>query len=373
LRAALLEPPRLETALEEWRESTSLEHVDYASLTILPLHYRNLLRHGVASDLRDRLQGVYRRSWQRNQLLLQALQYALVALREAGVETSLMKGVPLALRHYADLGARVMGDADLVVRRADVWRALETLEGADWKPDRPVTVQVLSSLGGVNLRDPQGRVIDLNWHILPDNYDPRLDEALWQAAETMEVGRELARCLNPTDHLLEVLCHGLSWAANAPLHWLADAMVLLRTEEHTLVWDRLIEQASRNQRVQTVRAALRYLAAVFDAPVPVPALARLEELRVGLGERAAFWCAERSGPSWPWGRAPLVAASYLRSSRARGQRPGVLDFLRFLSARADCSPAQWLGRASLEGWRHVRGSVAIAARRLLDNPGQVRV
>jgi len=366
LQAALLPSPQLERALERWRGSTSLERLDYSTLTILPLLYRNLLRHQVASDLRERLSGVYRWSWHRNQLLLARLERAIASLRDAGVETLTIKGVPLAIRTYGDLGARVMGDADLVVRRDAVERALDALESAGWRAERPITEQLLASLGGVNLRDRQGRVIDLHWHILLDSYDVRRDEALWQAADTIHVGREPVRSLTPTDHLLEVVAHGLSWAANPPLHWVADAVMLLRTEQSELDWTRLLDQATANRRVPALRDGLRYLATVFDAPVPAPVLDRLEALPVDPAQRVAFWLAGHSGPGWPWGRAPLVAASYMRASRAHGRRPGVRGFLRFVGTRADCTPARWLVQACIDGLRHARRSLSIALSRVRE-------
>ena len=353
LRAALVGPPHLVSALERW-QATAREPLDHASLTLLPLLYRNLERHRVAPEVRQRLGGFYRWSWHRNQLLLAALERALGVLREADVPAVLMKGVPLALRVYRDVGARVMGDADLVVRRGDIDQALDALAGVGWKPERPVTADLIASLGGVNLHDADGRSIDLHWHVLPDAYDAALDEELLRCAEPVRVGGEAASCLNPADHLLLVISHGLSWAANAPLHWVADAVLLLRREGASVDWDRLVEQAKQSRRVHTVRSGLRYLRERFDAPVPSAAAKRLDAAPTGLGERAGLWFAERSDGAWPWGRAPLVAASYLRASRASGRRPTLAGLTRFLSVRADCPPREWLRRAAVGEWRQLR-------------------
>ena len=353
LRAALLDPPRLQNALDQWQAPTSLDCVDYPSLTILPLLYRNLSRYDVASGLRERIKGVYRWSWHRNQLLLATLCGALAVLRQANVEAFVIKGVPLSLRVYADVGARVMGDADIVVHRDNLQRSLEALGSVGWVPERDVTADLLGSLGGVNVRNKRGHTVDLHWHVLPDNYDTRRDELLLQSAEQIQIGAERAHCLNPTDHLLEVICHGLSWAANSPLHWVADAVTLLRAEQARLDWDRLAEQVELNGRTYTIWSGLQYLVARFDAPVPASALARIERVRVGVRERMGFWFAQRSDDKWPWGRAPVVVASYLRASRAQERRWGPLGLIRFASARADCSPTQWLCSAAIDGCRHL--------------------
>jgi len=362
LRAALAQPPQLATAVYRWCAISSLDSLDYASLTILPLLYRNLCRYDFDRDLRERIKGVYRWSWHRNQLLVAALRGALTGLREAGVEVTVMKGVPLALSVYPDLGARVMGDADLIVRHSCVAEAVEVLTSAGWTAEREIDEATFASLCGVNLRH-RGRCIDLHWHVLPDNFDDRRDDQLLERAVPIEIGEVPVGCLEPADHLLEILCHGLSWAANTPIHWVADATLLLDAERDAIDWDRFVEQARLNRRVRCVHAALRYLAVSFDAHVPSEVLAKFDRLRVGIAERVGFWFAEHSDGDWPWGRAPLVAAMYVRSSRARGRWPGLVGFLRFVSTRADCTPSQWLHRAAADSWRHLRRMVSMMAGR----------
>jgi hypothetical protein len=353
LQAALREPPGLEEALARWSAASALESVDYATLTLLPQLFRNLCRHELEPALRERLKGVYRWSWHRNQLLLQAVSPALAALRRAGIEVIATKGLPLALGVYRDLGARVMGDADLVVRRERAAAAADALASAGWTPEQPLTPAILDAFGAMAFRDARGRAIDLHWHVFPESYDDSPDRAIFERARAIDLGTEAVLGLDPADHLTLILCHGLSWAANTPLHWVADATLLLRQSEGEIDWDRVVGLARSLARIQVARAALRYLVDAHDAPVPAAALAELDRQRAGRGERAAFWFAERSDRAWPWGRAPLVTAIYLRSSRARGRVPGPIDILRFLSARSGCTPREWLRRALVDGGRHV--------------------
>ena len=363
LLAALAGPPRLQAALAAWDAEDALARADYPTLTTLPLLYRNLCRHGVEPALRGQLAGVYRWSWHRNQLLLSSLGEALAALREAGVEVASMKGVPLALYVHRDLGARVMGDADLVVRRHCAAAAIRALAAAGWRAERTLDEPTLASLGGVGCRNARGQVIDLHWHVFPECFDSALDARILDRARPVAVAGEQVLGLDPADHLVLLICHGLSWAANAPLHWVADAVLLLREHGADLDGDRVVELCGALHRTHCVRAALRYLVDRFDAPVPAGLLTQLDRERVGGGERAAFWFAERSGSTWPWGRAPLVAAMYLRSSRAQGRRPGPIRFLRFLSARAGCTPGRWLRRAAVDSTRHLG--------RMLTTPGRL--
>ena len=343
LRAALLAPPQLTDALASWQE-LDRESLDHTTLTILPLLYRNLELHDEAPELRHQLAGYYRWSWHRNQLLLAATKHALGTLHEVGVTPTMMKGVPLTLDIYRDMGVRVMRDVDLVVRRADLDRALHALTGAGWTAQRALTPELTASLGGIELRNSRGLALDLHWHVLQDSYDTSVDETLIDGAEPLTVGSQQVAVLNPTDHLLLVITHGLSWSADPPIHWITDAVMLLRLRGDDIDWQRLTDLSSRTRTLHTLQSGLGFLRQRLGEELPA-GCARLLAARPHRTERLAMWFAQRSAAPWLWGRAPLVAASYLRSRRAKGRWPTPLGLLRFLGARADCSPGEWLRRA----------------------------
>ena len=370
LAGALLPPADAAASLARIASSEPLDEPDFPSLTIYPLLFRNLERHHQDRDLRSRLRGPYRWSWHRNQLLLAAVKPVLATLREAGIAALTIKGLPLALDTYRDLGARVMGDADLVVSRADARRAAGILTEIGWRPVRPVDDRALWALNGVDFVDGGGRRIDLQWTILPDNWDPDLDRPIWDAAEPVDLGGELVRRPEPGDHLLLIVCHGLSWAAGTPVHWVADAVTLLAERGEQIDWDRFIRRASFSRRALLTARGLGYLCSRFSAPVPHAVLRELQAAPIDRRERAAVWLTAHSGPSAPWGRAPLVLASYARSERTRGRRPGPRGFLTFVATRAGCTPRRWLVLACREAAGRLRVTVAAAQRRLV--PAGVR-
>ena len=57
--------------------------------------------------------------------------------------------------------------------------------------------------------------------------------------------------------------------------WVADVVLVLRSEGDTFAWDRFIERVFRGHLAAPVVEALRYLASEFGAPIPAAVLTRL--------------------------------------------------------------------------------------------------
>ena len=92
-----------------------------------------------------------------------------------------VKGVPLALSYYRDIGCRPMNDVDVLVRTdrmADAFRVLGDdgwLGPRDgWQRQPPITAPF--SLTGYHSRrvvSPDGFVVDLHWHLRAQFILPR--------------------------------------------------------------------------------------------------------------------------------------------------------------------------------------------------------
>jgi len=67
LRAALLQGNDAINAWHEWKSSVDIEQLDQGSYRLLPLLYRSLHIDGVEDPLMNKLKGVYRMTWYKNQ------------------------------------------------------------------------------------------------------------------------------------------------------------------------------------------------------------------------------------------------------------------------------------------------------------------
>ena len=77
LEAALGDGEAAVAAAREWSLLVDLDRIDFGSFRLLPLLVRNLERLDIELPSSDRLRGIYRRCWYRNQVLLRGAKAAL--------------------------------------------------------------------------------------------------------------------------------------------------------------------------------------------------------------------------------------------------------------------------------------------------------
>ncbi len=280
LRVALLPPDQ---AIPEWellRKQLDLDTLwDPDAIRLLPLVYRALVTAGSEDPDLARLKGVVRRAWYDNQRLFHGVGTALDALEAAGVRAMLLKGVPLALQCYPEVGLRPMEDVDVLVEPGRAAEAIAVLEQAGWpsdsKRDRPWDLPYGEQmLHQVNCRSADGFPIDLHWRYVPwvARDGSGQDPGLWARARPIDVVGHHALAPSPDDLLLLVILHGYraGWAT-AP-RWIADTTYLLRTLGPELDWDRFVARTVHGHLVEPVRDALEFVArAVRRADAARPA------------------------------------------------------------------------------------------------------
>jgi hypothetical protein len=331
LRAALSDGDEARAAWRAWRAGADLDRIDQASFRLLPLAWRNLERLGVEDPWDGALRGFYRRAWCENQILFRRLAGVLDLLGAAGVEALVLKGAALASQAYGDAGARPMADADLLVRRRDLERALGRLAEAGWEAGDDEAGRAWKAsprafrerFSGVGLRQAGDAlcVLDVHDRMLHLYARHRVDfpeERLWADAEPFDLAGRRARRLSPEHALLHACFHGFQRQDVGPVRWVADVDRLLRARGAGFRWHRLLADARRARVLAPLRDALPYVAREHGTPVPPSVLRALRRARVAVVER--FERAMRLGE-------PEIVRDYgkslapaLRSVRERGPR-----------------------------------------------------
>jgi hypothetical protein len=301
LRVALLPP---EAAIPEWR--ILRRHLDLDTLhdpeatRLLPLVYRALVQAGIEDPDLARLKGVVRRAWYDNQRLFHGVGSALDALEAIGVRAMVLKGLPLVLQCYPEVGLRPMADVDVLVEPGRAADAVAALGRVGWPSDStrerpwnlPYGEQMLHE---VNCQNADGFSIDLHWRFVPwvARDGSGQDPDLWARARPLDVVGHHALSPSAEDLLLLVILHAYrSGWATAP-RWIADTTYLTRTLGADLDWDRFVERTVRGHLVAPVRDALAFVSSEFAAPVPCDALRALQTAPVGRWERHRHRLASR--------------------------------------------------------------------------------
>jgi hypothetical protein len=338
LDACLLDDERALRAYAEWRSLVDFDRLDAGSYRMLPLLWKRMSALGIDDSLREKLKGVYRKTWYFNGLAIPKAARVLELLAASGVPAMVFKGVALTLGHYRDLGARPMGDIDVAVPRALARKAVEILVEHGWIPEiTPLTGARVAGSSAVSrwtvgprpagdfdddyfdARHAHGFTrgsdaqLDLHWFLLQGNCEAGVDDSVWADARPLVVAGVSALTLSPEDHLLLLLAHGARWNPIPPVRWVADAVTLIRAEPQ-LSWNTFVDRARRRGLVVVARNLLSYLDERF-AVVPADTIRELESAAVTQRERRDY----RMRISPPGFATGLEEVLYLRSRYLEGR------------------------------------------------------
>lgn len=266
LRSALLDG---EAAIDAWRlfraTHAGIDHLEGDAYGLLPQLFTNLQALDIEDAALGRMKGIYRHTWYVNQLLMQAGSQALERLQTSGVETLLLGGGALIAHRVRDAGARPMDAIDILVRPADVEGTLRVLGTQGWiggQGSSPKALMRTRPALGL-FKGSHCRLI-LHWsELFPDG----CDSELWDAAVTVSLGGVETLAPSLGDQLTLACVQGLGWTP-APLEWIPDAALLVRSATDHIDWQNLVLRAHQREVTLDLADALEFLVAEFQLQLP---------------------------------------------------------------------------------------------------------
>jgi len=286
-------------ALESWRvwkAKVDIEDVDFATFRLLPILYKNLKKHQIEDPLMDKLKGIYRYNWAKNQMLIYATTSILRDLKAKKIPTLLLKGLPLALLAYRDVGCRFMSDVDMLVPPDRAVDAIKIMIEKGWmpkfqgfiRPDSNWAKEYIKRRPSCPFSNASGIELDLHWLVTHDSFDPNINNGFWKESIPLELDNETTNTLNPADMLVHVCTHGARWNISPPFRWVADAIMILRKWDN-LDWERVIKQTERLKVTLPMRDTLSYLNIKFKAEIPEDILYSLFQKQVSKWEAREYF------------------------------------------------------------------------------------
>lgn len=209
LRAATDELP---FSVEAWRKLSDLtpfDQIEVNTQRIAPAIYNNLKDAGSFTD-RDRLKGTYKHSWSRNTRSFHALAPVAQQLELNRINYRLIKGaaVQLTLGH---LGARIMGDIDIVVGRSDVEMVNRILISHEFKPNFNSPCVAFHAGTPKDALNYNNRECHVDVHIAEHKDPTKLYTFMLESAPiSIEYGETTYLIADPTLLLLTAAAHGKS-------------------------------------------------------------------------------------------------------------------------------------------------------------------
>jgi hypothetical protein len=333
LAVAIGDEEQVARAWVDLRRRVDLDQLEPGSFALLPLVYRALSQAEVKDSRLERLKGIYRSTWAKNNLLVERAKETLAALDRRVI---LLGGIATALRFYGDLALRPTPTLDLLVEPEARASAAEALEGAGWTP---------TARGQTDwLVDTEGRRCTLRASVASGLHG---NGELWDSAEQIELGDVDALVLSPTDELLATCVTGARAGPFRSIAWIPDAVFIIRSGQ--VDWDRLVGLAIRSGQALRLRDSLAYLSS--QAAVPAEARDRLAAAPVTRRERVAH--ALTAGAVKGLGGFPHTLGEHLASGGAMRSLPA------FLRERWDLEHGWQLPfAAGRRAWRVLRGRSA---------------
>ncbi|HEV2674601.1 MAG TPA: nucleotidyltransferase family protein [Aliidongia sp.] len=350
LQAALGDRPTALPAWEAWCSAFDYDDLNSGTRRLFPLLHANLSAFGIVDRRLAPKDDSQRLGWYRSQQLMQRLRRVLSSFSDAGIETILLKGLPLAFAYYDHPDHRPIGDLDVMVRHRDWRRAVDILIATGWHTDDPEIDPLQRSAHAIVFIDRQGFEFDLHSSPFQECVElPKL-EGFWNAAIPLVRPGIVSLSLCASDQLLHCLTHGLRRNEVSSVRWVADAVMILRREPE-LDWQRLLEQSAILRLRRPVSTGLAYVAALFPNLVPAKILGAFAGHTVGWLEHVEWHARKHERLTGPGSR---LGAFF----RLHGQRP-LRDQLAALPSyladtfgtRSRVETAIALGRKSLKALR----------------------
>ncbi len=225
----------------------------------------DLVPHAALAGLREE----FTANAARNLALAAELLAVTELLDSHGIRALSYKGPTLAQCVYGSLAARQMKDVDILVRPADINRAVSLLASREYRPiTRPLPGARRLGLEYqcVLTRPHDDTIIELHWSIVPRTMAPpvALDDLWPNRLYTGVLGRTLP---SPShEDTVVILCiHGSKhqWAR---LEWICGVAEMLRSKP--VDWLKVSAGAERWHATRMLSTGLLLAADLLDAPVP---------------------------------------------------------------------------------------------------------
>jgi hypothetical protein len=231
----------------------------------------------------------------------------LARLREEKIPVILLKGVALANGLYDDIGIRMLGDLDILIRIADRMRVKDLLitqgytilfDIAEGFRDEYSSEQSYVHLSQSYLG------VDVHWHLFNIPYFRQhvSMEWFWEQTMPVKVDREVGLMLTPQSQLIHLVAHYALHHRAQGLRWSFDIALLVTQCSAAIDWEATIAAAREFRMTRALQSVLGEVEQVWGVRLPEAARTALSCSRPTFSDHVAFrlLTAPRSGATVVW-------------------------------------------------------------------------
>lgn len=268
--AAHVKESEAQVAWRRWVGAKDLDDVRFNEMRLLAAVAPRLKRLDPTHPARNQIVGIGRMLWSRSQMVLREVQPAFAALRQADVETMILKGAARVARDPTSLRLRFVNDVDVLVHPRDFRRAFDLLDVTGWRSTSTGSAHFhrtqLDRVHGINLI--RGNLADLDLHrsAFHHPHESLADDSLmWSRSDVGLLACCPTRVPSATDTVVIALAHG-GQGGHRTSDWLLDIVDAINSG--AVAWNLLQDVIERRKLDVPAAVALTYLAAKLQIPVP---------------------------------------------------------------------------------------------------------
>ena len=216
------------------------------------------LQNLLPPDVFDVLSGRYYENLRKNMIACTVLKPVFDALNKQAVPFIVLKGIGLAERVYPGFGIRGMSDADLLVKKDDMYRVDAALASMGYAASDSSVAQALNNpvgyLASLDYRKNDGSLPNLHIHWHPVNtsvpafmFAGQVDQdRLWELAIPATVANATVRILCPEHQLIYLCEHALRINHSFDrLILMYDIFFVVKSYQGEVNWDFVVDEARR--------------------------------------------------------------------------------------------------------------------------------
>jgi len=308
LKVAVASDAEFPSLWRQWKDSINWQGIDFATSKLLTYFYPRLRALGISDDFTERVKGVHKSTWVKNQLFLHAAKEIAEICHREKIPLLMLKGIPLISEVYKDSGSRPLGDADILVRPEDGKRLTELLLANDlrfakeWAADRHNPApSIYKIIKATELRSKIGIDVDVHYNIFAADHGMSLlsvfllrdmpslsyPDYFWQHAVPMELDGVPCLRLSNEDTLIHLIVHGSEGNTYRTFRWVLDSLLLI--DRCNIDWDLVFEHAQKFGYVLDLRLAFSYLKEEFGAQIPDSIMDKLSGVPLRKGEIQKYY------------------------------------------------------------------------------------
>jgi len=229
-------------AVREWEATVVMNEMDYRCLRLVPFFMHKNKQWGIATLHDKRLKVIYKYWWLKTQHTFNQLKVVNATLLKHGIQPIVIKGASI-MSFYVLPELRSMADFDVLIRPAEIKKALEILKTIGYEADKAKEPLLFKHFGLITAfshsfdftHSLTGTRLDLHWKF-GSLCSKQFNEKLMQNLESYSL---LPGALKPSIEyeVFMIIIHAVVNRQMDNLNWIVD-IALLNSKENKNFWDK---------------------------------------------------------------------------------------------------------------------------------------